>query len=91
MLGFYRSRSTMSSPGSALFENYPELSRLSYVVMSVFTVEILTACRRDNLQDLLHDQQYFQAIFHSLDHVKAIYRAQDEIVMANEAIASEDP
>ena len=45
--------------------------------------------RRDDLQDLLHDQQYFQAIFHSLEHVKAVYRAQDEIVMANEAIASE--
>jgi len=56
---------------STLFENYPELSRLS----------------RDDLQDLLHDQQYFQATFHSLEHVKTFYRAQDEIVMANEAIA----
>jgi hypothetical protein len=91
MLGFYRSGSTMSSPGSALFENYPELSQLPYVFTSVFTVEVLIVCRRDDLQDLLHDQQYFQAIFHSLEHVKAIYRAQDEIVMANEAIASEHP
>jgi len=56
---------------STLFENYPELSHFS----------------RDDLQDLLHDQQYFQAVFHSLEHVRAIYRAQDEIVMANEAIA----
>jgi len=38
---------------------------------------------------MLHDQQYFQAVFHSLEYVKAIYRAQDEIVMANEAIGSE--
>jgi len=61
----------MSATGSALFEDYPELSHLS----------------RDDLQDLLHDQQYFQAVFHSLEHVKAIYRGQDEIVMANEVIA----
>lgn len=51
----------------------------------------LILCRRDDLQDLLHDQLYFQALLHSLEHVKAIYRAQDEIVMANEAIASELP
>jgi len=54
-----------------------------------FFIRALILCRRDDLQDLLQDQQYFQAVFHSLEHVKAIYRAQDEIVMANEAIGSE--
>ena len=56
-----------------------------------FTIGPLILCRRDDLQDLLLDQYYFQAVFHSLEHVKGIYCAQDEIVMANEAIASELP
>lgn len=59
--------------------------------MYEFIIETLIPRRRDDLQDLLHDQQYFQAVFHSLEHVKAIYRGQDEIIMANEAIASELP
>ena len=54
-----------------------------------FIIGPLILRRRDDLQDLLHDQHYFQAVFHSLEHVKGIYHAQDEIVMANEAIASE--
>ena len=79
----------MSSTTSTIFENYPELSHLSYVFGSMLIVRVLIIYSRDDLQDLMHDQQYFQAIFHSLEHVKAIYRAQDEIVLANEAIASE--
>jgi len=78
----------MTSTDYTLFENYPELSHLSLVEAHAFIIGSLILRRRDDLQDLLHDQHYFQAVFHSLEHVKGIYRAQDEIVMANEAIAS---
>lgn len=43
--------------------------------------------RREDLEDLLVDPAYFQAIFHSLGEVKALYQAQAELGMANEAIA----
>lgn len=33
------------------------------------------------------DPVYFQAIFHSLERVKALYQAQAELGMANESIA----
>ncbi|TFL01765.1 hypothetical protein BDV98DRAFT_507174 [Pterulicium gracile] len=56
---------------SALLTDYPELTDLS----------------RDDLQDLLMDPAYFQAIFHSLARVKVLYAAQSELGMANEAIA----
>ncbi|KAF6757593.1 hypothetical protein DFP72DRAFT_809188 [Ephemerocybe angulata] len=54
-----------------LLQDYPELSHLS----------------RAELEDLLNDPVYFQAIFHSLDRVKDMYRAQAELGMANESIA----
>ncbi|PCH40019.1 hypothetical protein WOLCODRAFT_68326, partial [Wolfiporia cocos MD-104 SS10] len=40
------------------------------------------------LEELLVDPVYFQAIFHSLDQVKALYQAQAELGSANENIAS---
>lgn len=43
---------------------------------------------REDLEDLLTDPLYFQAIFHSSDRVKALYRAQAELGMANESIAN---
>lgn len=42
---------------------------------------------REELEDLLNDPVYFQAIFHSLDRVKALYQSQSELGLANEAIA----
>ena len=45
--------------------------------------------RREDLEDLLVDPQYFQAVFHTLNHVKALYQAQAELGLANETIASE--
>jgi ESCRT-I complex subunit VPS37 len=57
---------------SPLLTDFPELSHLS----------------REDLLDLLMDPNYFQAIFHSLDRVKALYAAQAELGAANEAIAS---
>lgn len=44
---------------------------------------------REDLQDLLTDRNYFQALFHSLPRVKAMYAAQAELGLANETIASE--
>lgn len=43
--------------------------------------------RREDLEDLLADPVYFQAIFHSLQQVKALYQGQAELGMANESIA----
>ena len=45
-------------------------------------------CSREDLEDLLADPTYFQAIFHSLTRVKNLHRAQAELGMANESIAS---
>lgn len=44
--------------------------------------------RRDDLQELLTDPVYFQAILRGLPRVKAMFQAQAELGMANEAIAS---
>ncbi|KAF7291553.1 Phosphatidylglycerol specific phospholipase C [Mycena chlorophos] len=55
----------------SLFTDFPELADLS----------------REDLEDLLSDPLYFQAIFHSLARVKALYQSQAELGMANESIA----
>ncbi|KAJ6605690.1 hypothetical protein B0H10DRAFT_2076701 [Mycena sp. CBHHK59/15] len=57
---------------TALLNDFPELADLS----------------REDLEDLLTDPVYFQAIFHSLPRVKAMYQSQAELGMANESIAS---
>ncbi|KAG9105273.1 hypothetical protein FRC07_009433 [Ceratobasidium sp. 392] len=54
-----------------LMQDFPELSSLS----------------REDLESLLSDPAYFQAIFHTLGHTKALLAAQTELGMANEAIA----
>ncbi|KAJ7695659.1 hypothetical protein B0H17DRAFT_1055072 [Mycena rosella] len=56
---------------TALLNDFPELADLS----------------REDLEDLLNDPVYFQAIFHSLSRVKAMYQSQAELGMANESIA----
>jgi len=54
-----------------LLAEFPELSHLS----------------REELEDLLVDPVYFQAVFHSLHQVRALYQAQTELGSANESIA----
>jgi len=54
-----------------LLADFPELAHLS----------------REDLEDLLADPLYFQAIFHSLPRVHDLYRAQAELGLANETIA----
>ncbi|KAJ3491703.1 hypothetical protein NLI96_g528 [Meripilus lineatus] len=54
-----------------LLAEFPELSHLT----------------REDLEDLLNDPQYFQAIFHTLNQVKALYQARAELGLANETIA----
>ena len=44
--------------------------------------------RREDLEDILADPAYFQAIFHSLSKVKELYQSQGELGLANETIAS---
>ncbi|KAJ4482016.1 hypothetical protein J3R30DRAFT_2113097 [Lentinula aciculospora] len=61
----------MSTVITQLTMDFPELAHLS---------------RRD-LEDLLNDTNYFQAVFHSLPGVKAMYDAQAELGNANESIA----
>jgi hypothetical protein len=65
---------------SLIFRQY-QLSR------SLLAAQFST--RREDLEDLISDPVFFQAIFHSLERVKDLYRAQAELGMANEAIASE--
>ncbi|KAF8133774.1 hypothetical protein EV363DRAFT_933467 [Boletus edulis] len=57
--------------GTPLMAEFPELSHLS----------------RTDLEDLMNDPAYFQAVFHSLPRVQALYQSQTELGMANEAIA----
>lgn len=47
----------------------------------------MASLSRQDLEDLLNDPSYFQAIFHSLESVKAIYKSHAELGTANEAIA----
>ncbi|KAG2009949.1 hypothetical protein CC2G_012816 [Coprinopsis cinerea AmutBmut pab1-1] len=54
-----------------LLTDFPELSHLS----------------REDLEELLEDPTYFQAIFHSLQRVKDLYNQQAELGSANESIA----
>lgn len=76
----------MSTP---LLRDFPELAHLTCVV--IFSEQDLYAdtCahRREDLEELLVDPAYFQAIFHSLEQVKALYQAQAELGLANESIA----
>lgn len=58
------------------------------ILCTASTTLLKTPHRREDLEDLLADPVYFQAIFHSLDRVKALYQAQAELGMANESIAS---
>jgi hypothetical protein len=45
--------------------------------------------RREDLEDILADPSYFQAIFHTLSNVNELYQNQTELGLANETIASE--
>ncbi|KAK2463314.1 hypothetical protein APHAL10511_004625 [Amanita phalloides] len=56
---------------SLLLQEYPELARYS----------------RQDLEEMMVDPVYFQAVFHSLERVKVLYEAQTDLSMANEAIA----
>ena len=76
---------------SELFQEFPELSRLRFGLCpcNYFSLRIYYFYNsREDLEDLLSDSVYFQAIFHSLQQVKDLYNAQTELGMANEAIAS---
>ncbi|KAI0056855.1 hypothetical protein BV25DRAFT_1920682 [Artomyces pyxidatus] len=44
--------------------------------------------RREDLEDLLADPSYFQAIFHTLTKVKELYQGQAELGYANESMAN---
>jgi hypothetical protein len=44
--------------------------------------------RREDLEDMLADPAYFQAIFHTLSSVKELYKGQAELGRANGTIAS---
>lgn len=75
---------------SQLITDFPELQSYSSALspLNCYYYSILQ-CRKEDLEDLLTDQLYFQAVFHSLPRVKAMIQAQSELGMANETIASE--
>ena len=76
----------MTSPLTAEF---PELAHLSSVPSrSKQKTLLISLSRREDLEELISDPVYFQAMFHSLQCVKDLYRSQAELGMANEAIAS---
>ncbi|EJC98514.1 uncharacterized protein FOMMEDRAFT_171117 [Fomitiporia mediterranea MF3/22] len=56
---------------SPLFAEFPELSKYP----------------REDLEDMLNDPQYFQAVFHSLPQVQAMFQAQIDLGMANQELA----
>lgn len=61
-------------------------------IVSPFSLQVSTlsptSYRREDLEDLLADPAYFQAVFHSLDRVRSLYQSQSELGLANESIAS---
>ncbi|KAF8338234.1 uncharacterized protein EI90DRAFT_2562587 [Cantharellus anzutake] len=59
-------------PQSQLFVDFPELASLS----------------REDLEDLLSNPAYFEAVFHSLSPVRALFQAQLEVGMANQSLAN---
>ena len=76
-----------------LTAEFPELAHLSYAVLVHldYDISVLMSdglCRREDLEDLLADPQYFQAIFHTVPQVKLLYQGQAELGSANESIAS---
>ncbi|KAI0297730.1 hypothetical protein BC826DRAFT_907496 [Russula brevipes] len=58
---------------TALTTEFPELSNLT----------------REDLEDILADPAYFEAIFHALPKVKELYKGQAELGLANESIANQ--
>jgi len=56
---------------SPLSADFPDIARLP----------------REDLEDLLNDPAYFQAVFHTLPQVKALLQSQVELGLANEEIA----
>ncbi|KAJ8463858.1 hypothetical protein ONZ51_g9975 [Trametes cubensis] len=62
---------TQNNVQTRLTTEFPELAHLS----------------REDLEDLLADPAYFQAIFHTLPQVKLLYQGQAELGSANESIA----
>ncbi|KAL5482418.1 hypothetical protein ACEPAI_9012 [Sanghuangporus weigelae] len=56
---------------SPLLAEFPELSKYS----------------REDLEDMLNDPQYFQAVFHSLPQVQVMFQAQTDLGMANQELA----
>lgn len=75
---------------SRLFAEYPEVQNFSYVsFFNILHPEYEPSVRKEDLEDLMTDSQYFQAIFHTLPKVKALVQAQSELGMANESIASQ--
>lgn len=78
----------MASPLVAEFPELAHLSSVSSHSSKVNCVDHDFSIRREDLEDLISDPVYFQAIFHSLECVKDLYKSQAELGMANEAIAS---
>ncbi|KAF8636018.1 hypothetical protein AX15_000178 [Amanita polypyramis BW_CC] len=54
------------------------------------TGSLYEAGRRQDIENMLVDPVYFQAVFHSLEKVKVMYQSQSELSMANEAIARQN-
>ncbi|KAI0333778.1 hypothetical protein GY45DRAFT_1244029 [Cubamyces sp. BRFM 1775] len=63
---------TQNNVQTRLTVEFPELAHLS----------------REDLEDLLADPAYFQAVFHTLPQVKLLYQGQSELGSANESIAT---
>ncbi|KAI0769043.1 hypothetical protein BD413DRAFT_87467 [Trametes elegans] len=64
-------QSTHNMVNTRLTAEFPELAHLS----------------REDLEDLLADPAYFQAVFHTLPQVKQLYQSQADLGSANESIA----
>ena len=73
---------------SQLFVDFPELADLSYVFLSLPHKTAHAYDRRQDLEDLLTDQEYFQTIFMGLPRVQAMLQSLVELGRANESIAS---
>jgi hypothetical protein len=75
---------------SQLFVDFPELANLSYVFAALPPRIVMAheGDRRQDLEDLLTDQEYFQTVFMGLPKVQSMLQSLVELGRANESIAS---
>jgi hypothetical protein len=76
------------SPSSTVSRTRGLLVRAIVLLSKVTAYLSASHLSREDLEDMLNDQTYLQAVLQTLPHVKEMNQAQIELGLANESIAS---